>query len=121
MGRAARVGTYALGAHPGSYLLNARGSWRTTQLLNRIGAANAELVWSMWGGYWNRDDCAVRSWAEREAVEAHFIHSGGHAWPDDLERLTTALQPRLVEIVHTAKDERATSVGLGTSGGRGET
>ncbi len=121
MGRAARVGTYALGAHPGSYLLNARGSWRTTQLLNRIGAANAELVWSMWGGYWNRDDCAVRSWAEREAVEAHFIHSGGHAWPDDLERLTTALQPRLVEIVHTAKDERATSGGLGTSGGRGET
>ena len=34
MGRAARVGSHALTAHPGNYLLCARGSWRTTQLLN---------------------------------------------------------------------------------------
>ena len=102
MGRAARVSSYALGAHPGSYLLCARGSWRTTQLLNRIGAAKAELVWSMWGGYWKRDDCAVRAWAEREGAKGHFIHSGGHAWPEDLERLAAALQPGSLEIVHTA-------------------
>ncbi len=82
-------------------------------MLNRIGAANAELVWSMWGGYWARDDCATRTWAEREGVEAHFIHSGGHAWPDDLERLTAALQPGLVEIVHTDRGERpAATAGL---------
>ena len=30
MGRAARVGSFALTAHPGSYLLCARGSWRTS-------------------------------------------------------------------------------------------
>jgi ribonuclease J len=101
MGRAARVGSYALGAHPGSYLLCARGSWRTTQLLNRIGAAKAELVWSMWGGYWGRDNCAVRRWAEREGVEAHFIHSGGHAWPQDLERLKSAIGAKETIWVHT--------------------
>jgi len=107
MGRAARVSTYALGAHAGSYLLCARGSWRTTQLLNRIGAANAELVWSMWGGYWNRDNCAVRIWAERAGVQAHFIHSGGHAWPADLERLMEALSARETIWVHTDRSADA--------------
>ena len=68
---------------------------------NRIGAANAELVWSMWGGYWERDDCAVRKWAEREGVEAHFIHSGGHAWPDDLRRLEKVLSAKETLVVHT--------------------
>jgi ribonuclease J len=101
MGRAARVSSYALGANPGSYLLCARGSWRTTQLLNRIGAANAELVWSMWGGYWNRDNCAVRIWAEHEGVEAHFIHSGGHAWPEDLARLASSIEAKQTVYVHT--------------------
>ena len=107
MGRAARVSSYALEAHPGSYLLCARGSWRTTQLLNRIGAANAELVWSMWSGYWKRDNCAVRMWAEREGVQAHFIHSGGHAWPEDLERLARAIAAKETAWVHT--DRRPTA------------
>ena len=36
----------------------------------------------------------MRTWAEREGVQAHFIHSGGHAWPEDLDRLEAALHPR---------------------------
>jgi mRNA degradation ribonuclease J1/J2 len=44
----------------------------------------------------------MRTWAERDGVRAHFIHSGGHAWPEDLERLTDALRPRELEVVHTA-------------------
>jgi len=45
----------------------------------------------------------MRIWAEREGVQAHFIHSGGHAWPDDLARLLAALHPREHEIAHSAK------------------
>ena len=100
MGRAARVSSYALGARPGSYLLCARGSWRTTQLMNRVGPANVELVWSMWSGYWRRGG-ALRDWAEREGVEPQFVHSGGHAWPKDLRRLEDALAARQVVRVHT--------------------
>lgn len=70
--------------------------------VSRIGAAHVELVWSMWGGYWTRDKCAVREWAQRQAVEPQFIHSGGHAWPVDLARLRAALQPINLEVVHTA-------------------
>ena len=85
MGRIARVSSDALAAAPGKYLLCARGSFGTTKLLTHIGSGNIELMRSMWGGYWKRDRCAMRDWAERAGVEVHFIHSGGHAWPEDLE------------------------------------
>lgn len=101
MGRS-KVSSDALAAEPGTYLLCARGSYGTTKLLTHVGSGNVELVWSMWGGYWQRDGCAMRTWAEREGVQARFIHSGGHAWPEDLERLKATLKPRKLEIVHTA-------------------
>jgi len=102
MGRS-RASSDDLAEEPGKYLLCARGSRGTSKLLTHIGSGNVELVWSMWGGYWKRDGCALRAWAEREGVRAHFIHSGGHAWPEDLERLAQALRPRELEIVHTAR------------------
>lgn len=98
-----RVSSDALRAEPGTYLLCARGSYGTTKLLTHIGSGNVALVWSMWGGYWTREGCAMRTWAEREGVRARFIHSGGHAWPEDLERLTAALRPRKLEVVHTTR------------------
>jgi ribonuclease J len=112
MGRAARVSSAALAADPARYLLCLRGSFGTTKLLTHIGAGNVELVWSMWGGYWTRENCAARKWAEREGVRAHFIHSGGHAWPEDLRRLEAALRPRSVEIVHAAKADVGQSDGV---------
>ena len=57
----------------------------------------------MWAVYWQRERCGMRTWAERGGVQAHFIHSGGHAWPEDLKRLKTALHRRALEIVHTAR------------------
>jgi hypothetical protein len=41
-----------------SSLLCARGSFGTTKLLTHIGSGNVELVWSMWGSYWQRERCA---------------------------------------------------------------
>ncbi len=98
-----RVSSDALAAKPGKYLLCARGSYGTTKLLSHVSSDSVELVWSLWSGYWKRDGCAMHAWAEREDVQAHFIHSGGHAWPDDLERLEGALRPRDCRIVHSAR------------------
>jgi ribonuclease J len=99
-----KVSSDALAAEPGNYLLCARGSYGTTKLLTHVGGRNVALVWSMWGGYWQRDGCQVRKWAERKGVRTYFIHSGGHAWPEDLERLKAALRPRRLEVVHTGRD-----------------
>jgi ribonuclease J len=98
-----RVSSDALAAEPGKYLLCARGSYGTTKLLSRVGSGSVDLVWSIWAGYWKRERCAMRAWAERAGVTARFTHSGGHAWPEDLKRLRTALRPRVVEVVHTTR------------------
>lgn len=100
MGRAGKVSSDALAAEPGRYLLSSRGSYGTTKLLAHIGSGNVELVWSLWAGYWKRKSSPMREWAEREGLEVRFIHSGGHAWPEDLERLVNALQPRELVRVH---------------------
>jgi hypothetical protein len=44
----------------------------------------------------------MRDWATRHAAEVHFVHSGGHAWPEDLARLVKAVAPRHEPVwVHT--------------------
>jgi len=55
----------------------------------------------MWRGYWQRN-AIMRTWASGSGVEPNFVHSGGHAWPDDLDRLVAAIQPRTPVVwVHT--------------------
>ena len=49
----------------------------------------------------------MREWAERRGVEPHFVHSGGHAWPEDLDRLVRALAPKHRTWVHTDYDGEA--------------
>ena len=99
-----RVSSDELAAEPGRYLLGTRGSRGTTKLFDKVGPANVVLAWSMWSGYWKREGCAMREWAERSGVEAHFVHSGGHAWPEDLWRLAGVIAARQTIWVHTDSD-----------------
>ena len=81
-----------------------RGSWGMTKVFDKVGPGKVVLVWSMWSGYWGRDGCAMREWAERERVEPHLVHSGGHAWPGDLRRLAAAIGAERTVWVHTDAD-----------------
>jgi ribonuclease J len=100
----AYVGTPELVAHPGRFLMSVRGSAGVTKLFDAVGPDRVLLVWSMWGGYWERNE-RMRAWAARAGVEPHFIHSGGHAWPEDLERLVAAISPKRRVWVHTDVDD----------------
>ena len=53
-----------------------------------------------WRGYWERN-AGMRHWASRAGLEPRFVHSGGHAWPEDLDRLVAAIRPRQRIWVHT--------------------
>ena len=99
-----RVSSDELTAEPGRYLHGTRGSRGTTKLFDKVGPANVILAWSMWSGYWKREGCAMREWAERSGVEAHFVHSGGHAWPEDLPRLAGVIAARQTIWVHPDSD-----------------
>jgi ribonuclease J len=96
-----RISTEELTEAPGRYLMCTRGSYGVTKLFDRVGSQNVVLVWSMWSGYWERDGCAMRQWTAREEVEAHLVHSGGHAWPEDLRRLAAAIAAKQTVWVHT--------------------
>jgi len=101
MSARARVSSDELAEQPGRFLMCLRGSRGGTKLFDKIGAERVTLVWSMWSGYWSRDYCPMRDWAELHSVEAHFVHSGGHAWPEDLERLKAAIAAKQSYWVHT--------------------
>jgi len=87
------VSSDELAAHPGRFLMCTRGSYGVTKRFGKIGADRVDLVWSLWRGYWERGS-GMREWAERRGVAPHFIHSGGHAWPEDLDRLVAAIAPK---------------------------
>jgi ribonuclease J len=101
MRSAAKVSTDTLAENPGAYLMCARAGFGMTKVFDKIGPGRVSLVWSQWSGYWKRTGCPIREWSERTGVAARFIHSGGHAWPEDLKRLAEALQPEQMVIVHT--------------------
>ncbi len=108
MSRQGYVSSTELAAHPGRFLMCTRGSYGVTKLFDKVGPQNVTLVWSMWRGYWERQEQAtarqrsMREWATRHAAEVHFVHSGGHAWPDDLARLVKAIAPKHEPVwVHT--------------------
>ena len=108
MGAEGRVSSDELTERPGQFLMCARGSRGVTKLLDKIGPQNVILVWSMWSGYWERGS-AMRKWAERNQVERELVHSGGHAWPEDLRRLEEQIAPKETVWVHTDAGVEETS------------
>lgn len=104
MGGQGKVTSDELAADPSRYLACIRGSYGMTKVFDKIGSTRVVLVWSMWSGYWEREGCAMREWAEREGLETRFIHSGGHAWPKDLTRLADAVAAKETIWVHTDWD-----------------
>jgi ribonuclease J len=100
-----RVSSDELAEDPGRYLLCMRASYGVTKLLGKVGAEHVTLVWSMWSGYWRRDSSPLRRWAEGHGIAAEFVHSGGHAWPEDLRRLEDSLDAKRTVRVHTDAKE----------------
>jgi len=98
---AGKVSTDELAKNPGRYLMSTRSGFGLTKVFDKVGPARVELVWSQWSGYWNRDGCAMREWADKHGARVHFIHSGGHAGPEDLAKLRRAIHAANTIVVHT--------------------
>ena len=101
MSRAAKVTREQLYSEPGAYALLARSNRATLDLLSRVPhPEEVGVVWSMWRGYWEKAN-PLKTFCTTHGIEPHFIHSGGHAHPEDLRRLVDALRPRAVVPIHT--------------------
>jgi ribonuclease J len=114
MSEQGKVTTEQLAEQPGRYLMCTRGGCGVTKVFDKVGPEKVELVWSLWIGYWERDaqtTRTMRAWAERNGVEAQLIHSGGHAWPEDLKRLASALSAKETRWVHTDFESPGEGIG----------
>ena len=62
----------------------------------------ANLVYSLWPGYLEREDQqAFQDWLKRRAIPVFHCHTSGHASVSDLERLCRAMVPKTVVPIHT--------------------
>ena len=59
----------------------------------------ARAVYSMWHGYLERTD--LLKVLESRHIELSEIHTSGHAYVEDLEKLAEALKPRATIPIHT--------------------
>lgn len=64
-----------------------------------------QVIWSMWDGYWPRDQY-VRPLCEKHGIERILLHTSGHAVLPDLQRLVYRLQPKMVVPIHTECAEK---------------
>ena len=67
----------------------------------------ATYIYSQWEGYWETDSYnKLKEWLERNAIPKISIHTSGHASPEDLKKIVTAIKPRKVIPIHTFFPER---------------
>lgn len=69
-------------------------------ILPKLGASNeTKAIYSMWHGYLERTNLA--QFLESKDIELLEIHTSGHAYVEDLEKLAKVLAPRFVVPIHT--------------------
>jgi len=75
--------------------------------------AGARVIYSMWSGYL-QDERNVRvvEAIAKAGGEFTIVHSGGHAYPEDLARLVRAMAPRCVVPMHTLAPEAYEAMGI---------
>lgn len=107
--RDARVFAEELSEAPDRFLMLFRASMARD--LERAGCLDgAELVWSMWSGYLDRDE-RLRSFLDAHSIPLRVAHSSGHAGPGDLRRFVDAVQPGRVVPMHTYDPEACRRLG----------
>lgn len=68
-------------------------------ILNKIkNAAGAKLVYSMWEGYLTKE---FREFCKNKGLVIEYIHTSGHAAPDDLKIFAKAMKPKMLVPIHT--------------------
>lgn len=111
LARASKITSQEIAARPGRYLYLARGNDATARLVTWLAStvttvrmSRTEIVWSLWRGYFDRPN-PIATLCRTLDITPAFIHSGGHASPEDLSRLVVGMNPRRVVPMHTKHPE----------------
>ncbi|MBA2124013.1 hypothetical protein B9J78_03650 [bacterium Unc6] len=63
-----------------------------------IDVAGATIAYSMWDGYLS---IGFRAFCKSKRLTLEYIHTSGHAKPEDLKAFTSAMKPRILIPIHT--------------------
>jgi ribonuclease J len=64
----------------------------------------AQFVYSLWSGYLARDP-KFTTFCKTYRIPLKQVHSSGHAFFDDLKRLTRAIHPKALVPIHTVSGD----------------
>lgn len=87
-------------ANPQDMVILSKDNPYFRNMLRRLGAGGgAKAIYSMWHGYLERTDLAKL--LQSKGIEMIEVHTSGHAYVEDLKKLTSAMKPRYVVPIHT--------------------
>jgi len=86
--------------NPNQFLMTFRPSM-TREFEPIVASAKSSLIYSMWEGYLAESN--VPDWCQQYNIQLHHIHTSGHSTINDMKRLATALNPKKLFPIHTAK------------------
>ncbi|MDP2791218.1 MAG: MBL fold metallo-hydrolase [Rectinemataceae bacterium] len=110
LAQASKVTRDQIAENPGRFIYLARGNDATARLLHSLErVSNTLIIWSLWRGYFLKRN-AIASYCSRTGTQPLFIHSGGHANPDDLRRLVCRMSPKFVVPIHTQHPDEYTAL-----------
>lgn len=66
----------------------------------------AHLIWSQWDEYFKNE----KPFWDQQNISPVYIHTSGHAYPDDLLRLVTSMKPGCILPIHTTQKSEYTKV-----------
>lgn len=73
-------------------------------LLNKIkDVVGAQIACSMWDGYLSEE---FRAFCKGKGLTIEYIHTSGHAKPEDLKAFASAMEPKMLIPIHTFEPER---------------
>lgn len=95
---------------PEKYVLLFRGLWMR-DLEKADCLKGACLIHSQWDGYLKEDRfLEIEAWRKAHSISFFQIHTSGHASPEDLQRIATALAPKSLVPIHSAFPEKYASI-----------
>ena len=69
--------------------------------------ADATIAYSMWDGYLTEQ---FRAFCKEKGLAVEYIHTSGHATPEDLKAFASAINPRTLVPIHTFEAEKYPSI-----------
>ena len=103
--RRAKINFEEIRSNPNKMVMLCKDNAYFRVMLKHLGDLNnAKAVYSMWRGYLERG--SLPQILDYHRIELVEIHTSGHAYREDLQKLAQALKPRHLIPIHTFQPER---------------